>query len=169
MDAAITLRAERPGDEEAIAALTRAAFAAHPHSDHAEQLIVAALRESGALALSLVAERHGRVVGHVAFSPVTIGGRPSDWYGLGPMAVAPPQQRAGIGRALVETGLAALRERGAGGCVVLGEPAFYGRFGFVHHPGLVLAGVPPEYFLALAFAGKVPCGRLAYHAAFDAH
>ena len=58
--------------------------------------------------------------------------------------------------------------RGAAGCVLLGEPAFYGRFGFKAEPQLRLPGVPPEYFQALAFGPSRPQGTVAYHAAFDA-
>lgn len=50
----------------------------------------------------------------------------------------------------------------------LGEPAYYGRWGFVAHEGLSYPGVPPEYFMALAFGGEVPRGEVAYHAAFAA-
>jgi len=61
-----------------------------------------------------------------------------------------------------------LRERGAAGCVLLGEPGFYGRFGFQADPHLVLPGVAPEYFQALSFGSSRPHGVVSYHEAFDA-
>lgn len=163
-----TIRAEADGDADAIGALVATAFAVAPHASGTEAAIVTALREAGALELSLVALRAGRIVGHVAFSPVRIGGAPGGWRGLGPVAVAPDCQGQGIGSALVRTGLARLRDAGAAGCVVLGDPAWYGRFGFAPDPALRLPGAPPEYFLCLALAGSVPAGDVAYHAAFGA-
>lgn len=125
-----------------------------------------ALRAAGALAVSLVAEQDQEVVGHVACSPVTISDGARHWYGLGPLAVDPAHQSRGIGAALVRAGLAQLRIVSAAGCVVLGDPAYYGRFGFKAVPGLVYPGPPPEYFMALVFAGPVPQGEVSYHAAF---
>ena len=162
------IREESPGDEAAIAALVAAAFAGAPHSAGTEAAIVAALRAAGALSLSLVAVEGGAAVGHVAFSPVAIGGRACGWLGLGPLAVLPGRQGGGIGGALVRAGLARLRAAGAAGCVLLGEPGYYRRFGFRAEPGLSLAGVPPAYFLALPFGAAVPRGPVTYHAAFQA-
>lgn len=164
----LIIRDELPADSEAIAAVTRAAFADHPHSQQTEQFIVDALRRAGALTVSLVAEEDGGVVGHVAFSPVVIGDGSAGWYGLGPVSVLPARQGQGIGQALVRQGLARLRALAAGGCVLVGEPAFYGRFGFAHEPALRLAGVPPEYFLALPLAGPPAGGEVRFHAAFGA-
>jgi len=104
----------------------------------------------------------------VAVSPVTVSGGVVGWYGLGPVSVAPTCQGRGVGRALVERALAELRAQGAAGCVVLGEPVYYARFGFVAEPALVLAGVPAEYFQALAFIGPPPSGTVAYQPAFAA-
>ncbi|BBO35369.1 GNAT family N-acetyltransferase [Lacipirellula parvula] len=163
------IRSETREDVPAIAAVTKAAFLHAPHTDHTEQFIVAALRAAGTLSISLVAEEGGVIVGHVAVSPVTISDGSPDWYGLGPISVVPQRQGEGIGTALMHAALDALRERGAAGCVVLGEPAYYGRFGFKATPELVLPGVPAEYFQAVAFGGAAtPCGRVAYHAGFDA-
>lgn len=161
------IRDERPGDEDAISSITQAAFAHHPHSRQTEHLIIAALRRSGALSVSLVAERDGRVIGHVAFSPVTVSGGGNGWFGLGPVSVDPAFQRQGIGRALVEAGITRLRRDGARGCVLVGDPAFYGRFGFAALSGLVLEGVPPEVFLALPLAGQSVQGRVTFHPAFS--
>ncbi len=89
------------------------------------------------------------------------------WYGLGPVAVGPGHQRQGIGTRLVQAALEALRGLGAAGCVVLGEPGFYGRFGFAVEPGLILPGAPPANFLALAFGDRMlPLAEVEYHPAF---
>jgi putative acetyltransferase len=77
-------------------------------------------------------------------------------------------QRRGIGQSLVQSGLRLLRERGARGCVVLGSPDYYRRFGFVAIPDLTFTGPPPEYFMSLRFAGPQPYGEVAYHEAFNA-
>nr|WP_315192415.1 N-acetyltransferase [uncultured Albidiferax sp.] len=160
------IRPETPADTSAIFALTERAFTGHPHSDGTEPHIVSALRAAGALALSLVAEVDGAVVGHVALSPVTISDGTPGWYGLGPISVEPTFQGRGIGATLVRESLTRLAARGAAGCVVLGDPGYYTRFGFQALPGLVYPGPPPEYFMALAFGASGPQGRVAYHAAF---
>jgi predicted N-acetyltransferase YhbS len=136
---------------------------------------VDALRDAGQLALSLVAvEASGdadTVIGHVALSPVTLTPTPDggpDWYGLGPLAVVPERQGQGVGSRLVRSALEHLSGLGAAGCVLLGDPAYYGRFGFRATPALVLAGVPAAYFQALAFGGAIPEASVAYAAAFSA-
>jgi len=163
----LVIRSECKSDEDAIGEVTRQAFASHPYSSHTEHLIVGALREANALTISLVAEQSGQVVGHIAFSPVTISDGTSGWFGLGPVSLLPSVQKRGIGGALIERGLSLLRERGAAGCVVLGEPPFYRRFGFANKSGLVLSGVPQEFFLALSFGSGSPQGEVTYHAAFS--
>jgi putative acetyltransferase len=164
------IRDERPEDVAAIREIERAAFVGHPHhaagTDPVEPRIVDGLRDAGALLLSLVAESNGEIIGHIAFSPVLVGEQSCGWYGLGPVAVHPGHQRRGIGSALVSEGLARLRARAAGGVVLVGEPAYYGRFGFQNDPRLTFAGLPPEYFLCLPFADTVPTGAVTYHAAF---
>lgn len=162
------IRPERRDDVEAIERVTREAFASHPHSNRTEQFIVAALRKAGALTLALVAEREGVVVGHVALSPVTISDGSTGWYGLGPLSVTPVLQGRGIGSALVRRGLEQARALGANGCVLVGEPEYYARFGFAHDPGLGLAGVPPQYFLALRLRPCTASGDVRFHDAFGA-
>ncbi len=159
----VALRPERDGDADAIRALVTAAFLGAEHSSGSEGAIVNALRASGKLTVSLVAERDDAIVGHVAFSPVTIDGRDLGWFGLGPVAVSPDHQRQGIGTRLIEAGLAQLRETEAQGCVVLGDPAYYARFAFVSDPALAYPGVPAEYFQRLVFTGTAPTGEVAYH------
>lgn len=162
------IRPEQPEDIEAIRQITKAAFTPVEHSSQTEAAIVDALREAGALAISLVAVADGDVVGHVAFSPVAIDEADQGWYGLGPVSVRPDQQKRGIGGALIREGLSRLAQIGAKGCVVLGDPAYYGRFGFAHDPGLRFEGAPAEYFMGLAFDGVMPSGRVSYHAGFNA-
>lgn len=162
------IRPERLGDAAAIHDLTAAAFRGLPYSSGAEARIVDALRAAGALTVSLVAVVTGEIVGHVAFSRVTIDGEAGDWFGLGPVSVAPGRQRQGIGTALIEAGLARLRELGAGGCVVLGDPAYYGRFGFAADCALRYGDVDPRYFQALAFSGRLPTGYVRFHPGFEA-
>ena len=168
----IQLRHETTNDIAAIEAVAIAAFADAPHTSHTEQFIVRALRDASELTLSIVAEEHGQVVGHVALSPVTItndhGHKAKGWCGLGPISVLPQRQGHGIGSRLMEQALSELRAMQAEGCVLLGEPAYYGRFGFQAHAGLQLPGVPPGYFLALAFHGPVPEGIAQYSDAFNA-
>lgn len=167
VDIPITIRPEACGDEDAIRALTHGAFARKPHSNGSEPELVERLRADGDLSLSLVAEDGERIVGHIAFSPVTIDGAPSRWFGLGPVSVWPDLQRNGIGGALVRRGIADLRERGAHGIVLLGDPDFYGRFGFAREPRLTYPGGPEKYFLALALEGEVPSGTVSYAPAFS--
>ncbi len=161
-------RQEQAADAGAIQTVTELAFDGHPFSDGSEPGIVAGLRAAGALTLSLVAEAEGAIVGHVAFSPVTIDGEELGWLGLGPVSVLPARQRQGIGSALIREGLAQLAGRGTQGIVLLGDPGYYARFGFVCHGRLVLPGVPARHFMALALQGEVPEGEVAYHPAFGA-
>lgn len=161
------VRPEGPPDVESIRRVNILAFANHPFSRQTEHLIVEALRAADALDISLVADLDGSVVGHIAFSKARIGGESPGWYLLGPVAVLPEFQGRGIGRALVEAGLDALRSRGAGGCVLVGDPAFYTRFGFEQVPGVTCAGVPDAYVLCLRLAGPMPSGPAAHHPAFS--
>lgn len=163
-----SIRPETPSDEDAIEQVTRRAFLSHPYSRQTEQFIIRALRADHALAVSLVAEEAGRVVGHLALSPVTIGDGSPGWYGLGPISVEPGFQRRGIGRALMERGIAELRRMGANGCVLVGDPAFYTRFGFARDPALVLEGVPEAFFLALPLGDSSARGSVTFHPAFQA-
>ncbi|HLY79658.1 MAG TPA: N-acetyltransferase [Caulobacteraceae bacterium] len=162
------IRLERPEDATTIHALTDAAFKGMPFSDQTEARLVDALREAGALTLSLVATEGGDIVGHVAFSPVTINGERGDWFGLGPVSVWPDRQRIGIGQALIREGLQRLQSLGAGGCVLLGDPAYYRRFGFESDPDLYNAGAPPGAFQRLSLNGSRPSGEARFHPAFDA-
>lgn len=164
----ITIRTETDADVRAITEVTEAAFQTMEISDHTEQFIVTALRKAGALTVSLVAELDGRVVGHIAFSPITMSDGTADWYGMGPVSVLPQVQRQGIGKALVHEGLARLKGLKARGCCLVGHPEYYRKFGFQNTPELGLEGVPPEVFFALSFDGHVPRGTVSFHDAFRA-
>lgn len=163
----VMIRPERAEDVERISRITEEAFREEVHSSHTEHHIITELRRRGALSCSLVAVWKEVPVGHIAFSPVEISDGSACWYGLGPVAVTREWQGKGIGQALVSAGLAALRLSGAAGCVVLGEPGFYERFGFRQVAGCVLEGVPPEYFQVLPFGRKEPTGTVRYDVAFS--
>jgi putative acetyltransferase len=165
----IVVRDETKGDSAAITEVTAAAFESLEISGHTEQFIIEALRSAGALTVSLVAEVNGRVVGHIAFSPVTVSDGSRNWYGLGPVSVLPEHQRRGIGKTLIEEGLARLKKLGAKGCCLVGHPQYYRKFGFQNVPGLVLEGVPQEVFFALSFDGRFPRGEVTFNAAFTAN
>ena len=128
-----------------------------------------ALRASNALTLSLVAEIDGRVVGHIAFPPVTISDGSLDWYGLGPVSVLPEYHRQGIGKSLIQEGLSSLKALGGQGCVLVGDPNYYKRFGFRNLPELIHEGIPQEVFLALPFNDRVPHGIVVFHEGFSAN
>ena len=163
----VRIEQERPEHAAAIRVLTDAAFKDAPHSAQTEARIVDALRAAGALTLSLVAVENGEVVGHAAFSPVTINGVAGGWYGLGPISVRPDRQRRGMGQALIRDGLDRLRSMNAAGCVVLGDPGYYGRLGFESDPELYYGDVPPGYFQRQTFTGAAPKGEVEYHPGFD--
>lgn len=164
----LMVRDETPADVAAIEAVTIEAFRDVVRSRHTEQYIVNALRRAGALAVSLVAERDGVIVGHVAVSPVAVSDGATGWHGLGPISVLPAYQRAGVGSALMHGAIEALMALDAQGCVLLGDSGYYRRFGFQPDPGLVLEGVPPQNFQALRLGSAMPHGSVTYHAAFAA-
>lgn len=164
----ILIRDEKITDFDVISEVTVAAFESMEISGHTEQFVVAALRDARALTVSLVAEIDGRVVGHIAFSPVTMSDGTEGWYGLGPVSVHPDFQREGIGRALINEGLSRLKSIGAKGCCLVGHPQYYRQFGFENIEGLVYEGVPQEVFFVLSFDGKIPQGKVMFHEGFDA-
>jgi putative acetyltransferase len=164
----VIIRSEMESDVEVISDVTRSAFENHPYSHQTEQFIIDALRAAGALTISLVAEVGGRVVGHIAFSPVTISDGSHDWYGIGPVSVLPEFRRQGIGKALILEGLSLLKAAGGKGCVLVGDPQYYERFGFRNLPDLVLEGVPQENFLALPSDKGKTQGVVVFHQGFSA-
>ena len=168
MSLAYSIRPEAPGDERAIHDLVKRAFAPMPFADGDEQHLVDTLRERGELALSLVAvDAEGAIIGHVAFSPATIDLTACGWFQMAPVAVIPAVQHRGIGSALIREGIEQLRRSGAKGVAVVGDPAYYERFGFAATPDLVpISDRDAPFFRARALAGPVPSGRLRYSSAF---
>ena len=164
----IVIRDETDADIGAISEVTIAAFESLQVSNHTEQFIIEALRAAKALTVSLVAELDGRLIGHIAFSAVTISDGTRNWYGLGPVSVSPEYQRKGVGKALIQEGLSRLKNLNAQGCFVVGHPEYYRKFGFRNVPGLVIEGVPQEVFFALSFHGHTPEGTVAFHDGFKA-
>ncbi len=168
MNPKVVIRSEKDADVNAITEVTVAAFKTLEISNQTEQFIIEALRASKALTVSLVAELDGRVIGHIAFSPVTISDGTQGWYGLGPVSVLPEYQRQGIGKALILEGLSRLKALNAKGCCLVGHPDYYRKFGFQNMPGLVFEGVPSEVFFALSFDGHIPQGTVTFHEGFTA-
>lgn len=164
----IQIRNETASDAAQIHQVTEQAFLHAPHAAHTEQFIVQALRGAGALTISQVAHTNGKIIGHVAISPVAISNGAKGWFGLGPISVLPEHQGQSVGSKLMASALAALKEMGASGCVLVGDPGYYGRFGFKVVEGLVYPGVPAKYFQALSFSNTFPRGEVTFHAAFAA-
>lgn len=163
------IREETPEDIEAICNVVRKAFAGAPGKGSLENRTLDTLRHDHALAVALVADIDGRIAGHVAFSPARPSRDGDGWYVLGPAAVDPADQGHGVGAALVQAGLRMLQERQANGCVVLGDPAWYGRFGFTADPLLTLPGAPEGMFQALRFTDAASAGEVVLHPAFGHH
>jgi predicted N-acetyltransferase YhbS len=161
------IREERAGDEAAIHRVTEAAFTDHPYSEGAEPEIIERLRADGELLLSLVAEGATKdIVGHAAFSPACLSNGDDRWVALGPISVEPALQRNGIGSLLIERAVTQLRGSGAKGIVLLGDPAFYGRFGFVLGTPLFLEAPLAAYFQVLAFTSDIPAASVTFAPAF---
>ncbi len=163
----LRIRPEEPRDVAPISALVADAFSDHPFSNQTEHLLVEALRAAGGLFVSLVAEDgEGAVSGHIGFSPVSIGGADDGWLIVAPLAVRRDLWRRGIGSALLKAGLDAARAAGAPGVVLVGDPAFYGRFGFASGNRPTMAEVPEENLMALSLGGSLPAGEVVCHPAF---
>jgi len=168
MNPKIIIRDEIDADVDEITEVTAEAFKTLEISNHTEQFIIEALRANNALTVSLIAEMDGHVVGHVAFSPVTISDGTRNWYGLGPVSVLPEHQRKGIGKSLIMEGISRLKTLNAKGCCLVGHPDYYRKLGFKNVSGLVHEGVPQEVFLAMSFDGQIPQGTVNFHDGFKA-
>ncbi len=164
----IVIRNEIESDIKAISEITKTAFDTLPISNHTEQFIIDALRDANALTISLVAVDGEKVVGHIAFSPVTISDGSPGWYGLGPISVLPEFQKQIIGKSLIREGLSSLKSLGAKGCVLVGDPGYYERFGFRSPKDLVIEGVPQQFVLALPLEESRASGTVVFHEAFAA-
>jgi putative acetyltransferase len=155
------IRPEQPGDKAAIASVIERAFG---RPDEAR--LVERLRADGDSVVSLVAEADGELVGHVLLSRMSA---PFRALGLAPVAVAPERQRSGVGAALIEEALALARSGGWDAIFVLGEPAYYRRFGF--RADLAAGFASPyagPYLMVRPLAGPLPVaeGRIDYAPAF---
>ncbi|MEM6304881.1 MAG: N-acetyltransferase [Pseudomonadota bacterium] len=157
------IRPETAMEGAALRVLTETAFRPMRFSDDTEGAALDAMRRDGDLALSLVADQDGPV-GHVALSPATVGGQ-TGWYGLGPISVHPDHRRRGVGSALMREAIAWARARAAKGVVLVGDPAYYSRFGFVG--GLSWRDIEPAYVQHLSF-GAEPQGAVVFAPALDA-
>ena len=141
----VLVREEGPDDAAAIRDVQQRAFDQAQESD-----LVDALRANGAVLLSLVAVAARRIVGHVMYSPVSVGS--ASGAALGPMAVLPEHQRVGIGRALIEEGNRKLEGLRCPFVVVVGHPDYYPRFGFrpASEHGITCEwNVPDDVFMVL--------------------
>jgi putative acetyltransferase len=168
----LSVRPERPGDEDSVGGVVSAAFGQTAEAD-----LVVRLRDRGALAVSLVAEGAGELVGHVALSPVTVDGRSGGghWLGLAPLAVRPDRQRQGVGRRLVAAALDAATRDGGAVVFVLGHSRYYGALGFEEAARFgwrCAYDAPPAAFRARLLGSPAaedlpPAGTVRYHEAFD--
>lgn len=158
------VRYERADDIPAISRVVTEAMLTLAQANGTEASIVEKLRADGALVLSLVAEEEGQVIGYLAASAARIGSQ-DGWGLIGPLAVLPSRHRQGTGKALMMEALRRLRIISRGAALV-GNPRYYGRFGFRAYPGFGVTGCPPEVVLALPFDGTEPRGELTHHPAF---
>ena len=158
------IRQEEPSEEAAITDVVACAFAGKPYADDSDQHLVTGLRDAGALVLSLVAVTGKSVIGQVALSPAKVGeGR---YLCLGPVAVLPEHQGCGIGSALIEHALGVAQVYGRDGVVLMGNPAYYSRFGFQKFADVTYAGDGAEYVQVLPF-GPPPEGEVQFHPVFE--
>lgn len=162
----VLVRTEEPNDCDAIREITRAAFEGKAYSDGTEAPIIDALRNAGELTISLVAAEKDQIVGHVAFSPVTINGKNVGWFGLGPVSVLPDRQKRGIGSKLIRFGLDDLKKRDAKGCLLVGDPNYYSRFGFRTTKAMTYREGLEKYFQILSFGAEIPSGQVEFHESF---
>jgi putative acetyltransferase len=162
----IEVRAEQESDWKSIYDVTQRAFEGKPYADGDEPELIDGLRETGVLALSLVALDQGRLVGQITFSPADIASGSGPWYALGPVSVTPERQGEGIGTLLIETGLSEISKRGALGCILTGNPIYYRRFGFEFSPANCPHNEAQEHFMVKLLSTQRPVGRFAFHETF---
>jgi len=158
----LEIRTERSGDEGRIYKVTETAFKPMPYSDGSEPDCVEQLRADGDLTVSLVAELDDVIIGHIAFSPVFFDGIYQNWFGLGPVSVWPDNQKQGVGSALINEGLERIKQLGAKGCVLIGDPGYYQRFGFLNDGRITYRDLASEYVQWLSFGEEKPSGILTY-------
>lgn len=161
------IRQEKRADREAVEALVQAAFAKACHADGNEHELVHALREGTSFIpeLSLVMEKDEQLVGHVLFTKAMVG--KDTILCLAPLSVLPAVQREGIGSALVYEGHRRAKALGYTYSVVLGDPAYYDRFGYQKARlfGIIAPeGIDEDYLMAIKLTEEAPslCGKLVY-------
>lgn len=159
----VLVRPERPEDRQAIFDVTQRAFAPMPYAGGDEQLLPDRFRDANALALSLVAEKDGRVMGQITLTPATPADRSTGWYAIGPVSVEPAIQHQGVGSLLIRAAIAWMREQGGTGCVLVGNPEYYSRFGFHRFPSLTPTGEPAEFYQMLSLDGREPDVVVHFH------
>lgn len=161
----LILRRAEERDRKAIHDVEQRAFARGDEADLVEKLVA-----TGDVVLELVAERQGKVIGHVLFSRLRVetGGAGFAGVALAPLAVLPEEQGEGVGHALVEEAHRRLEAAGETLSVVLGEPSYYGRFGYGHERA---RGFESEYqgeaLQAIAWGEAPRVGKLVYPAPFS--
>lgn len=163
---ALHIRPERPSDEAAIHDLIMRAFAPMPFAGGDEQILPARFRAADVLALSLVAELDGEIVGQVTLTPALAADGSSGWYALGPIAVEPRVQKQAIGTRLIEAATSWMRTQNAAGCALVGNPAYYSRFGWQPFPALAPKGEPAEYYQILPLGVAEPRAVVGFHPLF---
>lgn len=162
----IIIRPERVEDHEAIYDITKRAFAPMPYADGDEQELIGRFRNAGVLALSLVAEKDGKMVGQITFTPAFAADGSAGWFALGPVSAEPELKHQGIGSQLIQAGIAWLKEQNAAGCILIGNPAYYSRFGFLPFPDLTPEGMPAEYYQILPLGAAQPDVVVGFHPLF---
>ncbi len=161
-------RDQTAADFDAVHELVIAAFKTMPYAAGTEQFIMDTLWKTGAATVALVAEDGGAIVGQAAFSKTLVGGKEVGWHGCGPVSVLPERQKQGIGSTLMRAGLDRLRALGSKGCVLVGHPDYYRRFGFANTAEMFVPDAPPEVFMAVCLEGAMPKGEVKFDAAFGA-
>ncbi len=161
------IRSELEGDYSQIEKITKLAFEGKVYSSGTEEYLATKLRKANALTISLVATIDGVIVGHVAASKVYIDGKDVGCFGIGPLAVLPEMQKSGIGTKLLKSALSKLEEMGADCCVLVGDPTYYSRVGFIVCKNLSYSGAPAEYFQFINFTRTNLSGEVSFHSAFE--
>jgi len=162
----LEIRSERESDHARIRSVTELAFRDMPYADGDEQDVIERLRSAGALTLSLVAVLDREMVGHIAFSPANVADASHPWFALGPVSVLPTHQHRKIGSSLIERGLSEIRELGALGCILTGNPEYYRRFGFELAPQNVPKNEQKDFFMLKRLTAAKPTGAFQFHEAF---
>ncbi|WOJ94818.1 N-acetyltransferase [Congregibacter variabilis] len=160
------IRKEQGADHVIIRSITELAFRGMPYAGGDEQDVIERLRSANALTLSLVAVLDGELIGHIAFSPASAGDGSTPWFALGPISVLPAHQRQGVGQALIESGLAELKNMKALGCILTGNPMYYEKFGFQLAPENAPSNEPAEFFMMRQLSYSLPKGQFSFHDAF---